>query len=92
MIDAEDFKKQMRETIAYQCPTGGCDACPLYLKAAIGIIDSSDRLDSTRCMSLLASYLDREWKKWDEKHPPKVPTPIIDAEAEQIKIHMKAPE
>jgi len=82
MINAEEFKKQMRETIGYHCPIGGCDVRPLYLKAAVGIIDSSDKLDSTHCMSLLASYLEREWKKWDEKHPPKVQEPIIDAEAE----------
>jgi hypothetical protein len=92
MISAEEFKKQMREIAPPPCPQGGCCVCPLNLQAKVGIVLLDGTIDVTFCMSLLAAHLDREWKKWDEKHPPKVQEPIIDAEVEQIKIHMKAPQ
>ena len=86
MINAEEFRKQMRELnkTGFPCPTGGCSACDLNMVVSVGYANLLGEPSSTACLSILANYLTRQWEKRDMRD--------LDAEAEQIKIHMKAPE
>lgn len=90
MITAEEFKKQMREinTTWRPCPVGGCNACDMHIEVSLGYAICQGEVDSSACLLILANYLTRQWDKRDKVKA----APIIDAEAEQIKIHLKAPE
>jgi hypothetical protein len=68
MINADEFKKAMREISKVEYPCGPlCTGCGMYLNVKIGTIDYSGRLDTTCCLKVLANYLDREWKKEEER-------------------------
>lgn len=72
MINADEFKKQMRDpsVMNYDCPTGGCGYgnCPMYLTVSIGITNIYGSINNTTCLTMMARFLDREWKKEEARY------------------------